>query len=432
MDSNFIEFLYSRFLLSNGVSTDSRTVQPGNLFFALKGPNFNANAYADEAMAKGASFVVIDDAAYKKSEKYIVASDALVALQDLAKFHRSRFKRKVLGLTGSNGKTTTKELINAVLGKAFITHATTGNLNNHIGVPLTVLGIHPQVEVAIIEMGANKVGDIQELCDIANPNHAMITNIGKAHLEGFGSIEGVLRGKSELFDHIRKSGGTVFINSRQPMLANMAKRFDAAVTYPEPGNTYEVTFIEANPFVVFQVAGRPPVKSRLIGSYNFDNIAAALAVGQEFGVPVEQAEEAIASYQPTNNRSQLVTKGSNTIILDAYNANPDSMKVAIENLKAMQVKNKVAILGDMLELGGESEAEHAAIVKAACNAGFRQVLLCGPRMVKAGGLYSQAVCFETRDELVSFVRANSFEQSTILIKASRGIGLEKVVEGLGD
>jgi UDP-N-acetylmuramoyl-tripeptide--D-alanyl-D-alanine ligase len=297
-------------------------------------------------------------------------------------------------------------------------------------VPLTVLGIHPQVEVAIIEMGANKVGDIKELCDIADPSHGLITNIGKAHLEGFGGIEGVLRGKSELFDHIRKNGGTVFINSRQPKLQNMAKRFDSAITFPQAGDTYEVKFIEANPFVVFQVGGRAPVTSQLIGSYNFDNIAAALAVGQHFEVPLDKAEGAIAGYQPKNNRSQLLKAGSNTIILDAYNANPDSMKVAIENLKAMRVDNKVAILGDMLELGADSEKEHAAIGKAACEAGFSQAIFCGPKMKQAKEACPSALYFETRDTLLDHVKTSGFSNCTILIKASRGMGLEKVVSAL--
>lgn len=428
MDNNFVEFLYSRFLLSNGVSTDTRTVEEGNLFFALKGPNFNANAYAEEALKRGASYAVIDDVAYKKGDRYILAPDSLRALQELARFHRSRFKRKVLGLTGSNGKTTTKELINAVLSQKYITHATTGNLNNHIGVPLTVLHIHPQVEVAIIEMGANKVGDIKELCDIANPNHALITNIGKAHLEGFGSIEGVLRGKSELFDHIRKNGGTVFINSRQPMLKNMQKRFENPVTFPLANNTYPVNFLGADPYVVFQVANRPPVTSQLIGGYNFDNIAAALAVGQHFGVPIEKAEAAVAAYQPKNNRSQIVTKGSNTIIMDAYNANPDSMKVAIENLKAMKVGSKMAILGDMLELGADSEKEHELIGKQLNGAGVVEVLFCGPRMKTAHEALPASRHFESRDQLLGFLRENALDNYTILIKASRGMGLEKVLD----
>jgi UDP-N-acetylmuramoyl-tripeptide--D-alanyl-D-alanine ligase len=375
---------------------------------------------------------VIDDARYKKSDRYLLAEDGLKALQHLATFHRSRFHRRVLGLTGSNGKTTTKELINAVLSKKYITHATTGNLNNHIGVPLTVLGIHPQVEVAIIEMGANKIGDIRELCEIAAPNHALITNIGKAHLEGFGGIEGVLRGKSELFDHIRKNGGTVFINSRQPRLQNMAKRFESVITFPQEGDTYEVRFIEANPFVVFQVGERRPVVTQLIGSYNFDNIAAALAIGQYFEVSLDDAEAAIAGYLPKNNRSQLIKAGSNTIILDAYNANPDSMKVAIDNLKAMKAGKKVAILGDMLELGEESAKEHASIVKAACEGDFNQVIFCGPRMKQASEACSSALYFETKDALLDYLASNQPVESTILVKASRGMGLEKVISALDE
>lgn len=428
MEHNFVEFLYSRFLLSNGVSTDTRTVEDGNLFFALKGPNFNANAFAEEALKKGASYAVIDDVNYKKGDRYILAPDSLKALQELARFHRSRFKRKVLALTGSNGKTTTKELINAVLSKKYITHATTGNLNNHIGVPLTVLHIHPQVEVAIIEMGANKVGEIRELCDIANPNHALVTNIGKAHLEGFGGIEGVLRGKSELFDHIRQNGGTVFINTRQPMLLGMQKRFASPVTFPEDGDTYPVRFLGANPYVIFQVGDRPPVTSQLIGSYNFDNIAAALAVGQHFGVPIDKAEEAVAAYCPANNRSQIVEAQSNTIIMDAYNANPDSMKVAIENLAAMKAERKIAILGDMLELGAESEKEHKAIGELAAKAGFDQTVFCGPRMKQAKEVFAGSLHFESRSELLEYLKSHPVSDSTVLIKASRGMGLEKLLE----
>ena len=430
MDNNFVEFLYSRFLLSSGVSTDTRTVEDGNLFFALKGPNFNANAYAEEALKKGASYAVIDDVKYKKGDRYILAPDGLTALQDLARFHRSRFKRRVLGLTGSNGKTTTKELINAVLSQKYITHATPGNLNNHIGVPLTVLHIHPQVEIAIIEMGANKLGDIKELCDIADPNHALITNIGKAHLEGFGNIDGVLRGKSELFDHIRKNGGTAFINSRQPMLKGMQKRFENPVTFPGPDDACPVQLISADPYVVFQAGDRKPVATKLIGAYNFDNIAAALAVGQFFGVPVEKAEAAIAGYQPKNNRSQVITKGSNTIIMDAYNANPDSVKVAIENLKAMKVAHKVVILGDMLELGADSDKEHREVGREVGKAGFNIAFFCGPGMAKAREAFPQSLYFETKEQLINYLKNHPIEESTILIKASRGIGLEKVMDVL--
>ena len=324
-----IAILYQLFLKSTGVSTDTRKIDPGNIFFALKGPNFNANEFASKALEMGASAVVIDEAAYfeEDDERYFICENALVCLQKLANYHRHQFDIPVIGLTGSNGKTTSKELLNAVLRTKFKTLATVGNLNNHIGVPLTLLALNQSHELAIVEMGANKQGDIQELCEIAEPTHGFITNIGKAHLEGMGGPEGVLKTKTELYQHLRENKGTVFINSQDPILSNMIKRFEEPVLYPAKGDFCEVSFHGADPFVKFSVEGNQEIfLSSLIGAYNFGNIATALTVGKFFGVDMNQAVQAIVDYKPSNMRSQLVEKRSNLIILDAYNANPSSME----------------------------------------------------------------------------------------------------------
>jgi UDP-N-acetylmuramoyl-tripeptide--D-alanyl-D-alanine ligase len=304
-----LSILYELYIKSTGVSTDTRKIDPGNIFFALKGPNFNANEFAPKALEMGASAVVIDDPAFfiEDDQRYFICEDVLVTLQKLANFHRREFSIPFIGLTGSNGKTTSKELLNAVLKQKFNTLATIGNLNNHIGVPLTLLRLKPEHEIAIIEMGANKQGDIKELCDIAEPTHGFITNIGKAHLEGMGGPEGVLKTKTELFQHLRETKGTVFINSQDPILSNMAKRFENPVLYPAKGDFCEVTFLGANPFVKFSVAGVDGEHlTSMIGGYNFGNIANALTIGKFFGVPMEKAVAAIVNYKPENMRSQLV------------------------------------------------------------------------------------------------------------------------------
>ncbi|MFK7952604.1 MAG: UDP-N-acetylmuramoyl-tripeptide--D-alanyl-D-alanine ligase, partial [Ekhidna sp.] len=284
---SFIEFLYSRFLLSNGVSIDTRTIEKDNLFFAISGPNFNANKFAKDALDKGAAYAVVDDESYKTDERIVLADDCLKALQDLALFHRKRFKKPVIGITGSNGKTTTKELINKVLSEKYIVHATAGNYNNHIGVPLTLLHIHPQVEIAIIEMGANHVGEIEQLSSFSLPTHGMITNIGQAHTETFGGVEGVIMGKSELFDFLRKNNGKAFINMNDKVLSNMSKRFSDPVLFP----TEDISLVDFNPYLEIEVSGHK-CKTQLTGKYNLANISAAIAVGREFGVPEQKIREA--------------------------------------------------------------------------------------------------------------------------------------------
>lgn len=418
---DFIEFLYSRFLLSDGVSIDTRTIEKGNLFFAISGPNFNANQFAEEALEKGAAYAVVDDEQYVTDDRIILAEDGLEALQELAKFHRSRFKRPVLGITGSNGKTTTKELITRVLSEKYIVHATKGNYNNHIGVPLTLLHIHPQVEIAIIEMGANHVGEIASYCEVARPTHALITNIGRAHTETFGGIEGVIRGKSELFDFIRKNGGTAFINKNDSVLSNMAKRFDSPVVYPQT----DFKLLSSSPFLNVQL-GANERETNVVGRYNFSNMAAAVAIGRFFEVPDEHILDAIASYEPDNARSQIIKKGTTTIILDAYNANPDSMKVALENL-AEQGGNVMAILGDMNELE-DSNSQHMEVLTYAKKVGVNKVLTVGQ---KFGWVADPQFHFKTKEELEQHVKKLDLRNTTVLLKASRSVKLETVLKSIG-
>ena len=425
-----INDLYQKFLTAGIVSTDSRNITEGCIFFALKGDRFDANAFADEALQKGAAFVVIDNPQYQTSDHHILVDDTLAALQELARYHRSQVNIPVIGLTGSNGKTTSKELLNTVLSAKYKTFATKGNLNNHIGVPLSILSIDRSYEIAVIEMGANHLGEIALLCSIAQPTHGFITNIGKAHIGTFGGFENIIRAKSELYDHLLRNNGTVFINSRDEILSNMAKRFREPIMYYQPGDYYTCSLVDANPFISFQAENGETVKTNLIGSYNFENIAAALCIAKFFQVDASAANAAVASYTPGNMRSQVVRKGNRTIILDAYNANPSSMKVAIENLAGMSANRKVLILGDMFELEGEAEKEHQALGKLVQELSFSEVYLCGKLMKVAQLEIPSAKHFEKKEELMEVLRTNDFAEATILVKASRGIGLEAVVDCL--
>lgn len=419
-----IEQIYKLYLQSRSVSTDTRKIKSGDIFFALKGPNFDANAFAEKALEAGASYVVIDDEKYKKSEQYIVVEDVLTALQHLANYHRRQLKIPVVGITGSNGKTTTKELIRNVLSTTYKTYATIGNLNNHIGVPLTLLAIDDSIEMAIIEMGANKIGDIKELVEIAEPTHGLITNIGHAHTEGFGGFEGVIRGKSELYQLLIENKGEVFINSQNEILNNMGKRFSQPIYYPSKGDFYHCQFKEASPYVVVETEEGAQINTQIIGAYNFENIAAALCIGKFFDVPSEKANKAIAEYVPTNNRSQIVKKGTNTIIMDAYNANPNSMEAAIKNFQDMKGDYKVVILGDMFELGSYSESAHTKLGEQVSKAGFQMAIFCGKQIKTALNANPDARYFEDKNQLNQFLQEQKFEDSLILVKASRGIGLE--------
>ncbi|MEJ7643409.1 MAG: UDP-N-acetylmuramoyl-tripeptide--D-alanyl-D-alanine ligase [Chryseolinea sp.] len=423
-----IEKLYSFFLESRQVSTDTRKIIPGSMFFALKGDRFNANEFAEEALAQGARYAVVDESAYQLNDQCLLVTDVLQTLQQLAAFHRTKLNIPIIGLTGSNGKTTSKELINAVLSRKFNTYATKGNLNNHIGVPLTLLAIDSTIDIAVVEMGANHLGEIALLSSIANPTHGLITNIGKAHIGTFGGFENIIRAKSELYQHLINNGGKVFINSSNTILANMSHRFKDPVFYPQMGDYYRCDLIGADPFLSVKAENGEEVSSNLVGTYNFENIAAALCLGKFFGVPDSAANQAVASYAPANMRSQLVHKNGNTIILDAYNANPSSMKAAIENMAAMKSENKVLILGDMFELEEEAEAEHRAVGKILSSLSFKQIMLCGKLMKWAKEEYPQADLFETKDLLIEVLKSNPLKDATILIKASRGIGLETIVE----
>jgi UDP-N-acetylmuramoyl-tripeptide--D-alanyl-D-alanine ligase len=425
-----IENLYARYSESGMISTDTRKIVPRSMFFALKGDKFNANEFADEALQRGASYVVIDDDRFKKTDRHILVRNVLQTLQDLARYHRNQLRIPVIALTGSNGKTTSKELTSAVLSKKFKTYATTGNLNNHIGVPLTLLAIDRTVEIAVVEMGANHVGEISLLCGIANPTHGFITNIGKAHIGTFGGYENIIRGKAELFEHLTANKGTVFVNSTNPVLRQLAKPFSDPVYYPAKGDYYHAELISADPLVKVQTEDGEEVSTNLIGGYNFENIAVALCMGKYFGVDPKAANSAIAHYVPGNMRSQVMKKADNTIILDAYNANPSSMQAAIDSLASMQTPNKVLILGDMFELEGEADKEHQAIGKLIKEKGFTNVYLCGTLFKAALREIPAAKYFGRKDELIQELRQFPIRNATVLVKASRGIGLETIVEFL--
>ncbi len=428
-----IQLLYQLYIQSSGISTDTRKIEKGNIFFALKGPNFNANEFSHKALEMGAGLVVVDEPHHAKADdsRYFLAEDALIALQKLANHHRKQLQIPVIGLTGSNGKTTSKELLHVVLKRKFKTSATIGNLNNQIGVPLTLLAIGSDIEIAIVEMGANKPGDIKELCDIAEPTHGLITNIGRAHLEGMGGPEGVLKTKTELFQHLRENKGVVFINSLDPVLANMAKRFTKPIMYPAKGDFCEIQFEGADPFVKFRVEGNAKVhQSSLIGAYNFGNISTALAVGKYFGVRMDQAVEAIVAYSPSNMRSQLLEKRSNLIIMDAYNANPSSMEVAIKTFGEMTgKKHKMVILGDMFELGESTEDEHQKLGELVSRFHFDKICFTGKFIQSAiPKAPKNALYFPDPFSFRNWLQDSKFEDYLILVKGSRGMKLEGLVE----
>ncbi|MGE0770828.1 MAG: UDP-N-acetylmuramoyl-tripeptide--D-alanyl-D-alanine ligase [Cyclobacteriaceae bacterium] len=425
-----IPFLYEKFLESGKVSTDTRVITPGSVFFALKGPKFNANEFAIEALKKGASYAVVDDEKFATDQRCLWVADVLQSLQQLARHHRDQLTIPIIGLTGSNGKTTSKELVNAVLSRKYKTLATRGNLNNHIGVPLTVLSIDASIGIAIVEMGANHVGEIAALCAIANPTHGFITNIGKAHVGTFGGFENIIRGKSELYQHLIQNEGVVWINSQNTILSNMAKRFKNPLMYPAKGDYYHCELIEASPFVVIRAEDGEEVQTQLAGEYNFENIAVALCIGKYFEVAASAAHEAVRTYCPDNMRSQWMRKGSNTILLDAYNANPSSMEAAIQSLNKIPGERKVAILGDMYELEGESEREHQRMGELLANTKIDEVFLCGPLMSVALREDKRFHHFETRALLEAYLRKNPIRSSIVLVKASRGMALEKILDSI--
>lgn len=422
-----IAALYEYYLFCGDVTIDSRKITPQSIFFALKGPNFDGHAFVEQALAEGASYVVIDDAKYKKNARYILVDNVLLALQKLANHHRRQLRIPIIGITGSSGKTTTKELIQVALSSRYNAKATQGNLNNHIGVPLTVLSMNDQTEIGIVEMGANHIGEIAQLCAIAMPTHGLITNIGHVHIEGFGSFEGVMKGKGELYDYLHQHDGVVFVNATDPILSSMAKPSAQLITYPQQQDFYHCHLVNESPEVVYQSENGQEVRSQLLGRYHFYNMAAALCVAKYFKVDESLANTAIQSYQPSNNRSQIIKKGSNTILLDAYNANLASIKGAIQALHLIPSAHKVLILGDMAELGAETEDAHRALGRFTTQAVYKAVLLCGPHMEIARVENPQALHFHDTAALAAYLEQQSFNNTAFLIKGSRFLQLETFV-----
>ena len=424
-----IEKLYEIYLESTGICTDSRKLEKGNLFFALKGPNFNGNKFAQKVLEEGALAVVIDEKEYSlEDEKYILVEDALQTLQQLATQHRGQLNIPVIGITGSNGKTTSKELIHAVLAKKYKVFATSGNLNNHIGVPLSLLSIKNNHEIAIIEMGANHIGEIASYCKIAQPTHGLITNIGKAHIGEFGGFENIIIGKSELFDFLKKNDGVPFINTQDAVLKNMLKRFSNAVTFPSEGDDLELKPEKGTAFLRYSTEGFSHIETHLVGQFNYLNVAAALCIGKYFEVPMEKAIEATQEYFPENMRSQMIKTDNYTIILDAYNANPDSMELAIKSLSAIENTESVVILGDMLELGDTSELEHEKLGEITVDLGISKRYYCGKQIQAASKIDNFGKYFETKDQLIEHLTTKPLKKgSTILIKGSRKNALEEIV-----
>jgi len=431
-----IETLYHIFLSSTGVTTDTRSITDGNIFFALRGDKFNANHFVPEAIAKGAKLVVADeliDANWKEKfgEKLLLTDDSLKTLQNLAAYHRNQLKCPVIAITGSNGKTTSKELIAAVLGKKYKTYATKGNLNNHIGIPLTLLAIKNDVEFAVVEMGANHLGEIASYCEYVRPDFGLITNIGMAHTEGFGGFEGVVKGKTELYKYMDVHGGKIFVSADNELLLSKISDRNDCITYGKSGTAYchgninaGAEFLSLN---VDDAGNRQNIQTQLIGEYNFENAMSAVCIGKYFGVPMSRIKEALEAYAPANNRSQKISLGSNTIILDAYNANPSSMQEALRNFSKIAAPHKAVILGEMMELGSYAQPEHekiAAIVKS---------MPLAEKVFVGGGFHflqqdPEITYFANTDDLKTWFKSRHFENTYLLIKGSRKNELEKILK----
>ncbi len=432
-----IKALYNIYKKFPKVVTDTRKLEPNSLFFALKGGNFDGNQFAKKALEGGCEYAVIDNPDFEEGERYLLVDDVLKTLQNLATFHRSTLDIPIIAITGTNGKTTTKELVAGVLAQKYNLGFTQGNLNNHIGVPLTLLSFTEETEVGVVEMGANHVGEIAQLCEIAEPNYGLITNVGSAHLEGFGSFEGVKQAKGELYDWLFDNGGLVFINSDNEHLLGML--------HPQRNFTYGTSnlaecsgellpakgfFLRAQ--AILHIDDEKTVElvelnTQILGNYNFENVMAAAAIGMYFGIKAPAIKESIETYRPENNRSQLIESSRNIILLDAYNANPTSMRAAIDNLSALEIENKAVILGDMLELGEVSYQEHQSIISLLQEKGIAKAYLVGPVFSQ---LDSDFKTFGSAGELAEHLKKEPIEKSNILIKGSRGIGLEKLVECL--
>ncbi|CAM4185152.1 UDP-N-acetylmuramoyl-tripeptide--D-alanyl-D-alanine ligase [Gillisia hiemivivida] len=424
-----IETLHQLFLESKGVATDTRAIKTNQLFFALRGDNFNGNLFAEKALSKGAGYAIIDEELNKPNDRYILVENVLETLQKLSTFHREFLNIPILAITGSNGKTTSKELIHAVLKKKFETVATVGNLNNHIGVPLSLLSMNSKTEFGIVEMGANHLKEIEKLCEIARPNFGYITNFGKAHLEGFGSIEGVILGKSELYKYLKSNNGKLFLNIDDPIQQKQTT-YNNIFTFGESVDSDVVINYDSTNTLAEVQYKQIKIKSQLTGAYNAINIAASICVGLYFKISLESIQKAIIGYLPKNNRSQIVKLGSNTLLMDAYNANPTSMKAALESFKANPAENKIVILGDMFELGISSEEEHQNIVNYLESINVLHAYLVGDNFYKTTSSSHKITNLKSFSDLQFSLETTEFNNSYILIKGSRGMALERVLDVL--
>jgi UDP-N-acetylmuramoyl-tripeptide--D-alanyl-D-alanine ligase len=426
-----IEELYKIFLKYPVVSTDSRNIRQGSLFFALKGERFDGNSFATNALQQGASYAIVDDEKYAINDAFILVGNVLETLQELALYHRKQFNIPVIAITGTNGKTTTKELINAILSRKYKTIATSGNLNNHIGVPLTLLSVIKETQIAIIEMGANHQGEIDLLCKITLPTHGIITNIGKAHLDGFGGFEGVVKAKTELYNFLRLTNGIAFVHKNNSLLIDHTSGLKTITYGSDPLSAFTGSVVETDdPFLSILVSFKSfsmIIGSRLYGRYNFENILAATCIGYHFNVDPENIKAGIETYEPSNNRSQILDTGKNILILDAYNANPDSLSSAIQCFAASSFPHKTVLIGDMFELGKESDKEHYNILKLLENAQFKDVFLIGPIFTRLN-TKKEWLCFQDSDLAKLWFDHHQLKGNTVLIKGSRGVRMEKLTD----
>ncbi len=421
------EALYNIYKQHPSVTTDTRNIKHGDVFFALKGPSFNGNFFAQKALDSGAAYAVIDEPSFATDERFLLTEDVLTALQNLAKHHRQQLNIPFIAITGSNGKTTTKELLHAVLSTTYKTYTTTGNLNNHIGVPLTILKIQPDAEMAVIEMGANHQKEIESYCSYTLPTHGLITNCGKAHLEGFGGIEGVQKGKGELFEFLRSNSGVAFVCDDFEYFHTMAMGLKEIHWYGTQNGGLTGTVLQSDPFMKVAISsGLEPmhITTALVGSYNIYNVLAAVIVGKYFNVPAQKIKEALEAYTPGNSRSQLVEKGGNQIILDAYNANPSSMNVAIENFAKLQAENKMLFLGAMMELGETSLKEHESLIKQIARYNWKEVVLVGGHFKNISHPYRY---FENSVQAAAWWALQQSNGNYLLVKGSRSMMMEKIV-----
>ena len=422
-----IEEIYKIYQQFPNVQTDSRKIEKDEIFFALKGPNFNGNRFTKKALELGAAYVVADEKSDFEDKRIIYVNDVLETLQQLAKHHRGKFDIPFIAITGSNGKTTTKELIHEVLSTTYKTYTTKGNLNNHIGIPLTILKIKPDAEMAVIEMGANHMNEIAGYCEYANPLYGLITNIGKAHLEGFGSEENVKKGKGELFDYLEKNGGIAFVNTDDIAVFDLSQKLSNVIYYGSKSDNTKGKIMKNDPLIEVEIEGGNSlnIPTNLVGAYNLPNILAAVSIGKYFAVNEQKIKKAIQDYQPSNSRSQLIKKDSNSIILDAYNANPGSMKAAIENFANMNGDKKILLLGSMMELGNDSGKEHEEIVSLISKYKWYAVVLVGKNFNQIKQDY---INFENSSQAKEWLKKEGPKNAQILIKGSRSMQMEKVLE----